>query len=93
MNRLSRGKLDARHAEQALKDVRAIREKLKAFPPNKVVWDINNPDARPPWGDEISSDVTDLSNYYLTSRGRDLFEVLIECLEVLRREGGCMTIE
>lgn len=87
------GKLPAESAAQALAEVRDAREKLKALPPSKVVWDIYEPDAKPPWGDDISPDITNLSEYFLTDMGVDLFDVVIECLEALRDEGGEMSIE
>lgn len=93
MRKLYQGKLSARFAAKVHLDVQSIREKLKAFPPDQVVWDIENLNAKPPWGDNISSEITDLSNYFVTSTGRDLFEVLLECLEALRKEGGALTIE
>ena len=34
----------------------------------------------PPWGNNISSDITDLSNYFVTSDGRDLISVLSEAM-------------
>ena len=92
MKELYQGQLDCGHAERALRDVREIREKLKSFPPSAVVWDNENPSVRPPWGDNISSDITDLSNYFVTSTGRDMFDVTVECLDALAREGGSMAI-
>ncbi|MCA9044860.1 MAG: hypothetical protein KDA69_11105, partial [Planctomycetaceae bacterium] len=80
-------------ADKARNDVLEIREQLKAFPPCEVVWDIEDPAAKPPWGDDISTEITDLSNYFVTSTGRDVFEVLIECLEASRLEASDMTIE
>jgi 2,3-bisphosphoglycerate-dependent phosphoglycerate mutase len=93
MNELYQGKLEQEAAEKVLKDVATIREQLKEFPPSDVVWDMERPDATPPWGDDISTDITDLSRYFVTSTGRDIFEVLIECLEALKSEGGCMTVD
>jgi hypothetical protein len=92
MNELYQGRLDRRHAEKALDDIREVRERLKAFPPRAVIWDIENLNARPPWGNNLSADITDLSNYFVTSTGRDLFEVTIECLEALASEGESMRI-
>lgn len=93
MNGLYYGKLGHESAGKVINDVAEIREQLKAFPPSSVVWDIERPNAKPPWGDSICTDISDLSNYFVTSTGRDLFEVLIECLEALKSEGGCMTVE
>jgi len=33
---------------------------------------------QPPWGNDISEDITDLSNYFVTSEGEDLFDVLFK---------------
>jgi 2,3-bisphosphoglycerate-dependent phosphoglycerate mutase len=93
MGDLYGGKLDASKAEKALTDVHVIRQELKAYSPEQVVWDIENPQAAPPWGNDISSEITDLSNYFVTSTGRDLFGVLIECLTALQRKSGSLTIE
>jgi 2,3-bisphosphoglycerate-dependent phosphoglycerate mutase len=93
MNELYRGRLHSQHAQKVLNDVREIRNALKTFPPSAVVWDYEKPDASPPWGDEISDEITDLSNYFVTSTGRDVIDVLIDCLEALQEEGGVMSIE
>ena len=87
MNELYQGRLDASQNAKVLNDVLVIRELLKDYSPQNVVWDIENLGARPPWGSNIASDITDLSNYFVTSTGRDLFEVLIECLEAAQRRG------
>lgn len=91
-HRLYRGALSVASADKVLGDVLEIREKLRAFKPQEVVWDLENPSAKPPWGDAISEEITDLSNYFVTSTGRDLFDVLIECLEALKDLGGEMTV-
>jgi hypothetical protein len=93
MNELYRGSLDASKAKKALADVTTIKEELKKHGPAEVVWDIDNLNARPPWGKNISRRITDLSNYFVTSTGRDVFSVLEECLAALQRRGGSMTVE
>lgn len=80
MNDLYQCQLSPSHAQNVLEDVKVIREELKRFTPDKVIWDIENLNALPPWGDQISHEITNLSNYFITSTGRDLFDVLIECL-------------
>ncbi len=93
MNELYQGKLDASKAQKAHSDALMIREELKKYPPSKVLWDIENCNASPPWGNNISSEITNLSNYFVTSTGKDMFGVLIECLTALQRRGGVLTIE
>ncbi|WMT20747.1 Imm70 family immunity protein [Parageobacillus toebii] len=36
----------------------------------------------PPWGDKISSKVTNLANYFATSDGKTFFEVLYNAMDV-----------
>jgi len=91
--KLYEGELSVGEASKAYNNLISIRQKLKAFSRDQVIWDIDNLEAKPPWNNHISPTVTDLSNYFLTSTGRDLFEVLLECLQALQEEGGSLTIE
>ncbi|WP_088258506.1 immunity 70 family protein [Fimbriiglobus ruber] len=93
MNELYKGKLDSLKADKVLADVAAIRQELKNRRPDEVIWNIENLTAQPPWGNNISPDITDLSNYFVTSTGRDIFDVLEECLKSLKRKSGSLTIE
>lgn len=72
------GLLPSNRAGEALKELRTIRQHLGAHPPDRVVWDFENRAVRPPWGDEISAHIVSLENYFVTSDGKDLFEVLTE---------------
>ena len=76
MRGLYTGKLEPRFIKMALAELGQIREELKAFPPASVVWDAKDLSKRPPWGDDISDDITDLSNYFVTSSGEDFIDVL-----------------
>lgn len=76
---------DAIHALVELKDVKA---ELACLAPEKIIWDIERRDKSPPWGEEISPDITSLSNYFVTSTGRDLIGVLEEIFVELRDTGG-----
>ena len=81
MKRLYSGKLDYHYSSKALKELISISSELKRFTPNQIVWDYSIPDKSPPWGENISSDITDLSNYFITSDGYDLIEVMIIVLK------------
>jgi hypothetical protein len=93
MTELYQGRLPADHVQNALRDLQVVREELSRFSPDKVVWDIEKPAMRPPWGKNISEHITSLANYFCTSTGRDLFEVLIECLEDARDNKEDVTVE
>lgn len=74
-------------------ELAAIREELRAFPPGEVVWDYEDRSARPPWGDDISPEITDLGNYFVTSEGEDLFDVLDAALADAERRGEPLLVE
>jgi len=92
MKELYAGELEEDRAAIALEELNTIATRLKELPPDRVVWDIENLDAKPPWGDNISSDITDLSNYFVTSTGRDLIETMREALELMVDRGGKLTV-
>jgi len=68
-------------AEELIHQLEEIRKKLKAYSPNEVIWDIEDITKQPPWGNNISPSITDLSNYFVTSDGRDLINQMIEALK------------
>ena len=92
MNDLYRGQILKNNAERALFELDKISEELSKLPPDKIVWDFEDLDARPPWGDNISDEITDLSNYFVTSTGRDLIETIRECLDLLIRKEGVLEV-
>ena len=88
MTKLYQGELRRKDAHLALRELATIQLELKAFAPSEIVWDFQDRTKSPPWGDNIDSCVTDLSNYFCTSAGRDLIEMLREKIETLRDRGG-----
>jgi hypothetical protein len=81
MKKLYQGKLSYMYAPLAIRELEEIKEKLKLFPPEKIVWDIDDACKKPPWGNNISNDITSLSNYFVTSEGKDLIDITMEALE------------
>lgn len=81
MNELYNGNLKNKHIDFAIKELDAIARNLKKFSYDNVIWDIEDLTKQPPWGKDISSDITDLSNYFVTSDGEDLITVLRNALE------------
>jgi len=75
------GHLKWEDANEAMSDLNDIKEKLKLLNPDKVVWDIHDLAKKPPWGDNISPNITSLSNYFKTSKGEDLFDVIFKALD------------
>lgn len=78
MNKLYMGEVSATEATQLKSELTEIRERLKQFTPDLVVWDFEDAGKAPPWGSKISSGIRSLSDYFWTADGKDLFEVLLE---------------
>ena len=76
MNELYQGRLKNQDINEGMEELGRIKKELKKFPPSYVVWDAEDLKLTPPWGNNISSDITDLSNYFVTNDGRDLISVL-----------------
>ena len=81
LKHLYNGRLAWSDVPNAKKELEEVRSRLEYFEPKDIVWDIDDLSKTPPWGDNISSDITNLSNYFLTSDGRDLFDVLLKALQ------------
>lgn len=81
MNKLYQGSLESEYVNVALMELDTIEEELGKLPPNKVIWDIDDIKKQPPWGDNISKDITDLSNYFVTSDGEDFLTIFRHALE------------
>lgn len=93
MNDLYKGKIDNKKVKKAIKEVEKIKTELKKFTPDKVVWDIDDLTKQPPWGDEISTDITDLSNYFVTSDGEDFLSIFMNALNEAKEMNTSIEIE
>ena len=81
MRELYQGTLQYQRCGEAIRELRDIRENLKGFAPDQVVWDFENRSTAPPWGTDISPAITSLADYFRTSDGKGLIEVLLGGLE------------
>lgn len=88
LNRLYAGELTQSDAGEALRELSQISSELSELPASKVIWNIEDPSCSPPWGENIADTITDLSNYFVTSTGRDLIFMLREIFEELKNCGG-----
>jgi 2,3-bisphosphoglycerate-dependent phosphoglycerate mutase len=93
MNRLYQGELPAADSRKARSELEAIRRELVVYPPSAVVWDIEDRSQRPLWGDSIAPEITSLANYFVTSEGKDLFDVLFAALDEAARSGQSAVIQ
>ena len=75
---LKSGKLSFSDGLKTAREFNIIRDKLSMLSPDKIIWDINDTDAHPPWGKNISPVITSLGNYFITADGKDLiFEIIL----------------
>jgi len=93
MNELYQGTLDKANIEAATEELKKIQSELREFQPDKVVWDIEDLSKQPPWGTNISSDITDLSNYFVTSSGDDFITMFFHALEKAKEMSVDLIIE
>ena len=93
LNELYNGKLENKNIDSAINELEAIKKKLQDFSPSQVIWDIDNLSKSPPWGDNISKDITNLSNYFITSEGEDIVDMLMKALEKGQKTNSDVYIE
>ena len=92
MNELYQGALSAQHLAAGAEELVQIRQELAQFAQDQVIWDIDDRSLTPPWGDNISEDITDLSNYFVTSEGEDFLAVFSAALDKARELNAPLTI-
>lgn len=93
MNELYQGKLAQENIDKAIVELSIIKNELQKFSPEKVVWDIEDLSKQPPWGRNISKDITDLSNYFVTSGGDDFLTVFSHALEKAKEVNAAIEIK
>lgn len=93
MNQLYQGEIGCKELDIALVELEDIYQSLKKISAEKVVWDIEDLTKRPPWGNNISNDITDLSNYFVTSEGEDLITIFRHALEKAKEINSPIKIE
>ena len=86
MKELYQRKLKHEKIDSAIRELNEIELLFKKLGTNKVVWDIDNLKLSPPWRDNISSDIHNLSEYFWTNDGYNLFEIIREALEEGKKE-------
>lgn len=93
MNELYQGKMSWMDVDKAIAELNVIKEEFKAFSPDKVIWDIEDLSKQPPWGNNISKDITSLSNYFVTSDGEDFLATFSRALEKAKEVSCDMEIK
>nr|WP_301183243.1 Imm70 family immunity protein [Streptococcus suis] len=86
MNKLYFGEVPLEDIEEGIVELLSIQKELKNFRPQEIIWDFEELSATPPWGNNISSHITNLSQYFITSSGSDLFEVMLTSFTFAREK-------
>lgn len=81
MNELYQGELSYKDVDEAEEELAIIIKELKDISPDKVVWDIEDLSKQPPWGKDISSDIQNLFDYFITCDGENLFDEIIKAFQ------------
>ena len=93
MNELYQGVLPVKHLAAGTEELSQIKQELAQFAPDQVIWDIADRSLTPPWGDNISDDITDLSNYFVTSEGEDFLSVFAAALDKAQQRNASLKIQ
>lgn len=93
MNELYQGVLPVKHLAAGADELAQIKQELAQFAPDQVIWDIDDRSLTPPWGDNISEDITDLSNYFVTSEGEDFLTVFAAALDKAQQRNAPLKIQ
>jgi len=89
MKELYSGTLRPELVPKALLEVRALRSDLAKLPVGDLVWNHEDRSATPPWGDHIAPHIKTLADYFVTSDGKNLLDVLETVIQyVWRRTCG-----
>lgn len=81
MNKLYQGELNSSYILEAINELEQRKQGLSKLTPDKVIWDIENLSVQPPWGTNISDNITNLSNYFVTSDGEDFITIFNRALK------------
>jgi hypothetical protein len=81
MKDLYNGNVSWEKVPELKNEIIEIRKDLGKISPKKVIWNYEDLEQNPPWRDNISPEITSLANYFVTSNGEDLFEVILKAID------------
>lgn len=74
---LKTGNCGATDGIETARQINLMRDEFARLSPDKVVYDIENPNEAAPWADNLSPVITSCANLFITADGKDmLFEVV-----------------
>lgn len=93
MNSLYQGELFYKDVDNAMRELEIIRKELRKFSPDKVIWDIEDLSKHPPWGSNISPEIKNLSDYFITCNGENIFDEIIKAFRESKVEKQNVILE
>ena len=93
MGQFYSGRLDSRQSAIALAELQGIRQEFEALRVADIVWDHERAQGSPPWGSNISPDIHNLADYFVTSSGKPFLDVLETALKQAQTHPGGISIE
>ena len=81
MNELYKKEISYKKCKKIKSELEIIKDEFSKLTPDKVIWDIEDLAKQPPWGNNLAETITNMSNYYVTSDGKQLFDVFEKALQ------------
>jgi hypothetical protein len=86
MNELYQGRLEHEIVPLARNELIIVQRELSLHVPSDVIWDIEDLNLLPPWGSDISEEITSLANYFVTSDGENMISVIFRAFDDSEKE-------
>lgn len=86
MKKLYSGLLNWEDASAVKLNLNEIEQELTKYSTEQVIWKIEDLSKKPPWGNTISSNVTNLANYFAAPGGKTFFEVIHAALNTALKD-------
>ena len=86
MNDLYQGELSYKDVDRAKEELAVIKKELEKFSPDKVIWDIEDLSKQPPWGKNISPEIKNLSDCFITCDGENIFDEIMKAFREAKTE-------
>ena len=86
MNSLYQGELSYNNLDSAKEELTVIIEEFKEFSADQVIWDIEDLSKQTPWGNDISPEIKNLSDYFITCDGENIFDEIIKAFKEAKAE-------
>ena len=85
--------LKKKELDSLKQEILDIQKGFTKISPDKVIWDIEDPDKQPPWGKDISDEVKNISLYHLTNDGEYFFDVILSAINEAIENGSHLELE